>query len=112
LSARTSTGVFELGVVVAAAHTNSRGMLHGGVIATLADNAMGLTLNLSRGGQLKGIVTTSLSVDYVGAAKLGQWLQITPRLVKAGRSSGVVDALITADGAVVARASANFRILD
>jgi uncharacterized protein (TIGR00369 family) len=109
--ARTSEGVFELGVVVSEAHTNSRGMLHGGVIATLADNAMGLTLGLALGGHVGGIVTTSLAVDYVGVAKLGQWLQISPRVIKAGKSSGVIDALITADGGVVARSNAGFRIL-
>ncbi len=30
-----------IGFHVAGAHTNSRGMLHGGLIAALADNAMG-----------------------------------------------------------------------
>ncbi len=109
--ARTSAGVYELAIRVSDQHANSRGFLHGGVIATLADNAMGLTLNLSLGGTVQGIVTTTLVIDYIGAAKSGQWLQITPRLVKGGKSSGVVDALITADGAIVARANANFRIL-
>jgi uncharacterized protein (TIGR00369 family) len=104
-------GVFRLAVHIADAHCNSRGGLHGGVIATLADNAMGLTLSLAHGGASGGIVTTTLSVDYVGAAKIGQWLTITPRLVKSGRRSGVVDALITADGETVARANASFRIL-
>jgi uncharacterized protein (TIGR00369 family) len=111
LLARNSAGVFELGTVIGEPHTNSRGMLHGGVIATLADNAMGLTLGMALGGNLKGIVTTSLAVDYVGAAQLGQWLQITPRIVKVGRSSGLIDALITADGETIARANANFRLL-
>jgi acyl-coenzyme A thioesterase PaaI-like protein len=55
-------------------------------------------------------VTVGLSVDYVATAKLGQWLQIEPRVVKPGRSLGFVDALITADGEVVARANATFRL--
>ena len=109
--AATGTGVFRLGIVISPAHCNSRGMLHGGVIATLSDNACGLTLGLAHSGGAQGITTTSLAVDYVGAAKVGQWLEIVPRVVKAGRASGVVDALISADGEVIARANASFRIV-
>lgn len=86
-------------------------MLHGGVIATLADNACGLTFAMAQGAAKTGIVTTSLSVDYVGATALGQWLEVAPRLVKVSGSSGVVDALICADGNIVARANASFRVL-
>jgi uncharacterized protein (TIGR00369 family) len=111
LYAATNTGVFRLGTVIAEAHCNSRGMLHGGVIATLADNACGLSLGLALGGRPGSVVTTSLAVDYVGAAKLGQWLEVVPRVVKAGKSTGVVDALVTADGEIIARANATFRVL-
>jgi acyl-coenzyme A thioesterase PaaI-like protein len=91
-------------------------MLHGGVIAALADNAMGLSLGAALGEAAKiagvsGIVTTSLSVDYLGVAQQGQWIEIAPRVVKASSGSGVVDALITADGDTIARANASFRIL-
>lgn len=110
--ARTSTGAFELGLVVAEAHSNSRGMLHGGVIATLVDNACGLTLGQSLGPATDGIVTTRLAIDYLSPARLGQWLLVTPRVIKAGRGSGVIDALVTADGALVARADASFRVLE
>jgi acyl-coenzyme A thioesterase PaaI-like protein len=56
-------------------------------------------------------VTVSLSIDYVATAKIGQWLQIEPRLVKAGSTLGFVDALISCDRAIIARASATFRML-
>jgi acyl-coenzyme A thioesterase PaaI-like protein len=107
-------GSFRLGLIIADAHCNSRQMLHGGVIAALADNAMGLTLGLSFGHALSGshgIVTTALSVDYFGLGKIGQWLEIAPRLVSASKSSGVVDALVSADGVAIVRANASFRIL-
>jgi acyl-coenzyme A thioesterase PaaI-like protein len=103
-------GSFRLGLIIADAHCNSRQMLHGGVIAALADNAMGLTL-ASVSGRAGSVVTTSLAVDYFGLGKIGQWLEIAPRLVSAGKSSGIVDALVSADGTVVARANASFRIL-
>ena len=100
----------RLGLVIGEAHCNSRGFLHGGVIAALADNAMGLSL--WRGaGDAKGIVTTALALDYIGTGKLGQWLEIAPRIVSSRKSSGVVDAIVSADGGVIARANATFRVL-
>jgi uncharacterized protein (TIGR00369 family) len=109
LFARHAPDGVELGVRVAQAHCNSRGLLHGGVIAALADNAMGLTLGAVT--RTRGALTVNLAVDYVGAAKLGQWLQVKPRFVRAGRTIGFVDALITADGETIARANATFRLV-
>ncbi len=105
----------RLGFHLAEKHCNGRGMLHGGVIAALADNAMGISLALvlrARGGDRpQGLVTTSLAVDYLGVAKPGQWIEIRPRVVWAGSGSGVVDALVTADAVPIARANATFRVL-
>jgi uncharacterized protein (TIGR00369 family) len=101
-----------LGLTVAAAHTNSRGFLHGGLIAALADNAMGLSCGvvLAREGlPANGLVTISLGVDYVGKAEIGQWLAFETTYVRPGRTICFAEAEITADGAPVARARATFR---
>ena len=95
----------QLAVRIATPHCNGRGFLHGGLIASLADNAMGLSLGLATG---TSPVTVSLSVDYLRVGKPGQWLQVEPRIVRAGARLGVVDALITADGETIARANATF----
>jgi uncharacterized protein (TIGR00369 family) len=108
--ANAREGSFRLGLMIADAHCNSRHMLHGGVIAALADNAMGLTL-AHVSGRVGSVVTTALSVDYFGSGKIGQWLEIAPRLVSAGKSSGIVDAIVMADGVAIGRANASFRIL-
>ena len=100
----------EIGLWLREAHCNSRGFVHGGVIAALADNAMGLSCAACLPGA-KGALTVSLNVDYVATAKLRQWLQIVPRVIKAGGTLGFADALITADGETIARASATFRML-
>lgn len=111
LYSREYDGALQLGLVIAGPHCNSRGMLHGGVIAALADNAMGLSCGLSMKAA-SGLVTISLTVDYAGAGKAGQWLQVSPRVIRTGKSMGFVDALIAADEKVIARASATFRALD
>ncbi len=103
-------GSFRLGLMIADAHCNGRHFLHGGVIATLVDNAMGLTF-AQVSGRVGSVVTTALSLDYFGSGKIGQWLEITPRLVNVGKSSAVVDAIVTADGAAIVRANGSFRLL-
>ena len=63
LSARELVAV-QLGLRAREAHANSRGMVHGGLITALADNAMGL----SCGDQIEGVtglVTINLSVDFI-----------------------------------------------
>ena len=120
LLARRTNEALELGFEVRAAHCNGRGLLHGGVLAALADNAMGLSLGVvleAQGSQhgsgaVSGIVTTTLSLDYLDMARPGDWVEIRPRVIKAGGGSGVVDALVVAgDGRVLARANAVFKVL-
>jgi uncharacterized protein (TIGR00369 family) len=111
LFSRQVEGTVQIGFHLGEAHCNSRGRLHGGVIAALADNAMGLSCGKVL-GSVQGLVTVSLAVDYVGAAKMGQWVQIEPRVLRTGRSMSFADALIMADGALIARADASFRSLD
>jgi uncharacterized protein (TIGR00369 family) len=98
----------QLGLRVAEPHCNGRGIAHGGLIASLADNAMGFSLALAL--QASNAVTTHLGVDYLRSVQRGQWLQFEPRVLRVGKKLGVVDALITADGEVVARANATFWI--
>ena len=98
----------RLGVRIAAAHCNVRGNLHGGVIATLADNTMGLACADAAGSGI-GMVTVSLTTDYLGAAQQGQWLEFAGTPSRIGRTLCFASATVTADGAVIARASGVFR---
>jgi uncharacterized protein (TIGR00369 family) len=115
LFSRVEPEAVVIGFTVLPAHCNARGLLHGGVIAALSDNAMGLSLGqaLRHRGEaegLGGILTTSLSVDYTAPAREGAWVEIGSRVLRAARNVGLVDALITADGALIARAHAAFHI--
>lgn len=112
---RDEDGHVQLGVRLATPHCNARGFAHGGVIAALADNAMGLSCVARRRlvdpEGAAGAVTVSLNIDYVAAARTGAWLTVAPRVIKAGGSIAFVEALVTADGEIIARAAATFRIL-
>ncbi len=104
----------RLGLEIRTDHTNSRGLLHGGLIAALADNAMGLSLGvcLEAEGRRpeRGLVTTALAVDFLGRAELGQWLEIDTTFTQAGKRQGVAQAFVSADGRIIARANAAFAI--
>ena len=115
LYARQREDALDLGFELEQAHCNSRGGLHGGVIAALADNAMGLSYGIVRRqayGDAPGAVTVSLTVDYVAAASIGQWISIRPHVLRAGRQIGFVEAIVFADDKIIARASATFRAVE
>ena len=109
ISARAPGGAVVLGLHVRPAHTNARGLVHGGLIAALADNAMGLSC-AARLGDGRRPLTAALSVDYLGAARPGQWLTFETGFVKTGRSLCVASALVLADGVPCARANATFTL--
>lgn len=98
-----------LGLQIAEPHTNSRGMAHGGLVTALADNAMGLSCGHVLGGGTR-LVTVNLSADFLGPAKIGQWLQIETDVIKTGNRLCFAQALITADGVPCARANGTFSV--
>ncbi len=110
LYSRRTADVLQIGLRLARPHTNSRGLIHGGLIAALADNAMGLSCGVKLGGQTR-LVTVSLAVDYLGTAQIGQWLTIEPQVVKVGSRLCFAQALVTADGVVIARTNATFSVV-
>lgn len=105
-------GRYLLAIEVRAEHTNSRGLVHGGLIAALADNAMGLSLGemLEADGRpaSRGAITTSLTVDYLDRATIGEWLRFTTDFIHAGRRTAVTQAIVTSGDRVIARANASF----
>lgn len=106
--ARTTDAAVILAVRLAEPHSNSRGFAHGGLIAALADNAMGLSCGLHFPGP-NALVTINLSVDYLGTARLGQWLAFETVFVKATASMAFASLIVTADGQPCAKASSTFR---
>ena len=112
LYSRFTDKAVQMGLRLAKAHTNSRGLIHGGLIAALSDNAMGYSCAQAIGwDKSKSLLTISLAVDFIGSAEIGQWLSIEPEVIRTGSTICFAQSLIKADDAVIARASATFRVL-
>jgi uncharacterized protein (TIGR00369 family) len=110
LYAKTTDKAVIVGLRLATPHTNSRGLIHGGLIAALADAAMGYSCAHRLGGR-SSLVTVGLAVDFTGSARIGQWLAIESDVIKTGSTICFVQCLAIADDAVIARANATFRVV-
>lgn len=114
LYARQTEGTVQLAVALRRVHCNSRGLAHGGLIAALADNAMGLsavtTARAARPDQA-GAVTVNLSLDFIDSARPGEWLEVIPRVLKCGQSLAFVECRVQCGDRVVARGNATFRLV-
>ncbi len=53
-------------------HANALGIVHGGMLAAFLDSAMGTAV---WHGLQRRSVTLRLSIDYLGPARVGDWLQ-------------------------------------
>ena len=108
-SKRTERAVI-MGLRLAKPHTNARGLIHGGLIAALADNAMGYSCAQATGWRTS-FVTISLSIDFIGSAGTGQWLSVESDVIRTGSTICFAQGLIKADDVVIARANVTFRVI-
>lgn len=84
LHEKRGEGSVSLGLRVERKHSNSRGICHGGVLATLADLALGYCLVAKMGGARGGFVTAHLDLDYAGAAAIGDWIHSQVEVQRVG----------------------------
>jgi uncharacterized protein (TIGR00369 family) len=105
---KQSGAEFTLALRIDKQHCNARGLLHGGVISALADNAMGLSCVLQM--ENASALTVNLSVDFLHVGQIGQWLEVRAHPAKLGRTLSFADASIFANDDLIAKAKATFRI--
>jgi uncharacterized protein (TIGR00369 family) len=98
-----------LGLRAEAKHCNARGTVHGGMLATLADVALGYTLAFSSETPA-GLVTANLSLDFAGTAQAGDWLETRVDIQKQGRRLSFANCYIFVGEQRIVRASAVFLV--
>jgi len=101
----------SLGLRIEQRHLNSRGSCHGGLLATLADIALGYAcVAASEEGGGKNFVTIDLSIEYMASTRAGDWLYSEVRVLNVDTRTAAAAGHLMVDGQPVARVSANFRM--
>jgi uncharacterized protein (TIGR00369 family) len=89
---------------------NVSGFVHGGMISTLADSAMGRSLRTLTPGVTRAM-SFDLKLNFINAARIGETLRATGHVIHAGRRTVVAECRVEGkDGRLVATASATFAV--
>jgi len=102
-------GRVEIALDAAPHHLNIQGLLHGGVISTLADTAAGLAVK-SRLESGRRHVTLHLGVNFLTAGSTGRFTA-TGRAVRVGRQIAYAESEVRdASGSLVATAQSTISV--
>ncbi|MBL8383620.1 MAG: PaaI family thioesterase [Burkholderiales bacterium] len=101
-------GYSRLTLVAGKRHLNPHGVVHGAVAYALADTGMGVALYPTlAAGEL--CATIEIKINYFKAVRPGL-LVCTTELVNRGKTVANLEARVTVDDVVVARANGNYAI--
>lgn len=91
-------------------HLNIRGIAHGGLMVTLADSALGIVLSNSRKPRIP-MVTVSLTTDFAGSAREGDWVEARVDIQKVGGRLAFANCYLSVGDARILRASGVFALM-
>lgn len=89
------------------------GICHGGVLVTVADYAMCHCLHFTQRpddylNTPNTFVTTNLNSDFLSAAKVGDWIEVHPSVIKLGATISVAQCSIKVNGKLILRSSGSY----
>ena len=88
-------GECTTGFTVEPRHCNNHmGTLHGGMVMTFADIALGIGMSAVMGEQAKRFATLSLQTQFVAVARIGDFVTCTAEVVRQGKDIVFVRGLI------------------
>lgn len=87
----------------ASKHTNARGVVHGGVLMSFADQTLGLTVQCATGSL--DVATVSLNCDLVASAKPGDLVEGEATITRMTSRLIFVKGVLSCGGAAVVNAS-------
>jgi uncharacterized protein (TIGR00369 family) len=106
----TSAGTAVVEMATTEDMANHSGVVHGGMISTLADSAMGRSLRTLSPGVVRAM-SFDLKLNFINAAKVGEKLRATGHVIHAGRRTAVAECRVEgSDGRLVATGSATFAV--
>ena len=102
-------GKLVVGLRLDEKHMNLREIAHGGILTTLADVGMSFQIASSEDPAL-GVATVTMSTDFLGAARLGDWLEATATIDRLGKSLAFTHGSITIGGEPVVTMTGVYKI--
>lgn len=108
---QAAVGQVKLGWEARPDHRNLQGLVHGGILATLADIAMGLAVRTVV-GETRRHVTIDLHVHYLRPARPGR-LEAIGNVVRVGTHVGFAEgSVIDPAGRLLIRASGTYSVTE
>ncbi len=104
-----SDGAAVLGLRVEDRHLNAAGTAQGGLLATLADAALGRAVRASADDARSA--TVSLTTDYLGPVRCGEWVEAHTEIERLGGRLAFADCSLRVGEREVVRARAVFAVL-
>lgn len=98
------------GVLATAEHINPAGVVHGGLLTTLADHALSAIAWEAIGR--RACVTVQLDTHFLASAREGQFLEARGRVVRATASLVFMQGHVMAAGAELVTASALMKVIE
>lgn len=108
-SRRTEDGLL-IGFLAEDRHCNTSGFVHGGFLSTVADIALGYNA-AGFGGKETPMVTASITIDFAGSARAGDWVVYSTEVQKVGKKLAFANCYAHVGDARIARASGLFSVL-
>jgi uncharacterized protein (TIGR00369 family) len=98
------------GLLCEGKHRNERGTIHGGLIATLADHAIGLIVwdSVDR----RPCATIQMNIHFIGACRVGDFIEATGDILRSGRSIIYARGLLSVAGKPVAGVDGVWKLLE
>lgn len=107
---RKADGKLIVGLRIEDRHTNTRGIVHGGLLVTLADSALGIVLYHSRTPP-QPIVTVSLTTDFIESARPGDWVEAPVDILRIGKRLAYANCYLQVGDRRILRASGVFALM-
>jgi len=103
-------GTLKVGLRIDANHINYVDIAHGGVLTTLADVTLSLQVHRAEDPPLN-VTTVSLTSNFLGPAKLGDWLVGEGRIDRIGKKIAYTSGRILCGDKAIMTMSGVFNIM-
>lgn len=107
---RSPDGAHVIGLRMAEKHRNRGPGMHGGMMSMLIDNAFTWACKHAR-EPAQRVLTTQLSIGFIGTAEPGDWVEVHTDVVRAGRRVVFATCFVWCREKRIAQASAQFQVI-